>query len=816
MNIKELSIDVFAGLSDVAVEFDDGLNVLYGPNEAGKSTVIKSIHASLFIEPKLKYNRSGLQGKGFRDRFFPHPRGNYAEAGLQLQTEQKVYEIYKKWSNENPDGHLKLPDGSRISYEKIKSERQKLLPYGKSTYENIVFTRQEKVRDLLEKITEEDEFQNLKDTISNFLRRAVMRLGNVSAEKFRSRLNEEYHELTRKWDLQGNCPSNPDRGVNNPYKQARGKIYDKYIEKENLRIKIKEAESVEKEYRSLKSEIEKLEDDREKVKKARDELAKKEEEINKRQKIEHDLAGKREKIKRLEDVLKKWPKEKSSRSERKNDLKEMKKKIDELKSEKMRAEKHKERKSLQKKFKTAKKLKNEIKELELQKKDLKSVNEDKLKKLSEYRDNLREARASLKGSRFRIKIIRSESEEITIKAGLEEDIEAEVGDEVEAEGFARIETEHEEIEVESAELDVTGLKKEYELNKEKFAELLEDIGAEDLEAAREKLQKVREIKNGIATRRERVRDLLGEEDFAEIKERLKGLEELESARELEEINEEIENLIARTGKIESEIAAADDKIEEWQQEYENLDKLKEEKNNLRTDIKKLKRELAQLCELPKEFDDAQDFKDRLNSLRQRHEQLGDKIRKKEQQLFSVRENLPEESIAELKNIKQEKEGMFERMVEKAHKYRKIKKIVKKKLEEIDEQSFSPLVDSFSSHLFRLTDGNYKLGNIDDEFEILLRQAEGRRELPAVQRLLSYGTFDAAALALRFALFDNLFADKDSFLVLDDCLVNLDDRRQENAVELIQKIARDYQVIFSTCSRETAHKLGGNLIDISEK
>jgi exonuclease SbcC len=80
-------------------------------------------------------------------------------------------------------------------------------------------------------------------------------------------------------------------------------------------------------------------------------------------------------------------------------------------------------------------------------------------------------------------------------------------------------------------------------------------------------------------------------------------------------------------------------------------------------------------------------------------------------------------------------------------------------------------------------------------------------------LLSYGTYDAAALALRFAIFDNLFRDYGGFIILDDCLVNFDPERRKNAVRLIKEYQEKYQIIYSTCDSERAAEFKANIINI---
>ena len=48
MRLIELGIRAFGGLRDRRLRFVPGLNLLYGPNEQGKSTVMACLRAMLF------------------------------------------------------------------------------------------------------------------------------------------------------------------------------------------------------------------------------------------------------------------------------------------------------------------------------------------------------------------------------------------------------------------------------------------------------------------------------------------------------------------------------------------------------------------------------------------------------------------------------------------------------------------------------------------------------------------------------------------------------------------------------------------------
>ena len=64
MIIKKYSCKRFAGIKDKDIVFQENLNVILGPNEAGKSTLVEGIYASLFKSSKLGY-------KTVEDREFP-------------------------------------------------------------------------------------------------------------------------------------------------------------------------------------------------------------------------------------------------------------------------------------------------------------------------------------------------------------------------------------------------------------------------------------------------------------------------------------------------------------------------------------------------------------------------------------------------------------------------------------------------------------------------------------------------------------------------------------------------------------------------
>ncbi|MDE6731848.1 MAG: AAA family ATPase, partial [Oscillospiraceae bacterium] len=80
MKIKKVSTNYFAGISDKSISFGDGINVICGSNESGKSTLVNLISATLFQNAKID-KRSD---KEFRDGAFPSSRTDGKQSSWKI------------------------------------------------------------------------------------------------------------------------------------------------------------------------------------------------------------------------------------------------------------------------------------------------------------------------------------------------------------------------------------------------------------------------------------------------------------------------------------------------------------------------------------------------------------------------------------------------------------------------------------------------------------------------------------------------------------------------------------------------------------
>ena len=88
MWIRALSVKHFAGIRSADLEFVNGLNVLHGPNEIGKSTLVTAIRAVLLLQD------GATAAKSFEDWHTDQP----PEANLTFEVEpQRIWRIRKSF-----------------------------------------------------------------------------------------------------------------------------------------------------------------------------------------------------------------------------------------------------------------------------------------------------------------------------------------------------------------------------------------------------------------------------------------------------------------------------------------------------------------------------------------------------------------------------------------------------------------------------------------------------------------------------------------------------------------------------------------------
>lgn len=98
MKINNLKINSYGKLKDKEINLKNGINLLYGPNEAGKSTLIKFIINSFY---GISKNKKGKEISDF-DKYKPWQGEEFSGKVEYELDDNSKYEIYRDFSKKNP------------------------------------------------------------------------------------------------------------------------------------------------------------------------------------------------------------------------------------------------------------------------------------------------------------------------------------------------------------------------------------------------------------------------------------------------------------------------------------------------------------------------------------------------------------------------------------------------------------------------------------------------------------------------------------------------------------------------------------------
>ena len=804
MYIKSYEAERFAGLKDVKLEFNKGINVILGPNESGKSTVIHGIHSTLFKNIKLKMNNN--KDKNFHSYFMPISGGDSIDGKVVLETKEGEYEISKEWgSNENII--LKTPNNKILKDEKtINKELLDILSFGESTYSNIVFAKQKDLKAAINNIIEDKETTN---EISDLLRKTLMELDGVSIDKIEENLMAEIEYLYKKWDIEKNYPEN-NKGVNNQYKVGLGEIIKKYYEKEELKVKMEEANISEKNFEEICQDIKTLKDDKDKVEKEKDELELIEEDVNKRSIIESELNSVKKDLDILSNLYLEWPKTSESLKFFNRDLERVNESLAKLNNEKSQIESINRKKYIEEKLDKINSIKSEIKNTEEELLNIKDITKEDLDLLEKLNSDILTKETEIKAGKIIALVKKSKSENIFISKDFLESEKIKVDETFEANGIININYNNEfEIEIKTGELDFEELSKNYKVLVEEFKEKLKSLDIDSISDARKDYESRKNKKLELKSLEENISILIGEEILEDLEKELFNLKDINTSLNIDEINKELEKLNNEKIEILSNIKTSEQNIEKWTSEYKSEANLLDLLIEIKFTYKNKKDELENLKPLPERFSSTDEFRNRLYSLRSALSRGQGILENLNDNYYNAKNNLLDETYEELKKAYLDSEKSFIKLLNKGKKLLEIKDVFYEVKEDLDNNPMEPLVKEFKRLLQIITKDSFINSNIDDDFNIDLKKEDGSIPL----ELLSAGTYDAVTLALRFSILNYIFDEKYGYVVLDDCLVDLDPERKEESVNLIKDFAKSNQIIFTTCDPNTASMLGGNLIEL---
>lgn len=173
------------------------------------------------------------------------------------------------------------------------------------------------------------------------------------------------------------------------------------------------------------------------------------------------------------------------------------------------------------------------------------------------------------------------------------------------------------------------------------------------------------------------------------------------------------------------------------------------------------------------------------------------LRKKREELQANTEKIAEwrDQVARLKEEKEDKEkrcSLLDKTIE----------LLDQAKDNLSFGYVGKVERGFKNYAEQLLDDMSSHAMVDRNLKIYIDEQGMQREAG----YYSVGTIDSIMICMRLALIDALFEHEKPFIILDDPFVNLDDLHTEQAMKMLKKIAKIYQVIYLVCNSSRCENL----------
>ena len=803
MRLKRVHLCPFAGQADREIHFEPGLNVILGPNEAGKSTLFHAIQHVLFTQTNLKK----LDFKKEIQRFLPIDGGDTVTVELDLEYADEAYVIRRTWGATKLT-ELKLPGGSLVTDEKKVTEHLKeILPANKGTFSSTLMASQSGLAHIIDELkTQSDSIQSL----GAILRRSVFETDGISVEQFRDQIEEQFGRFFSRWNREDQCPE--ERGTR--FQRGVGEILGAYYKLEDGRQALEDAHRYEETLSEINQRIEKclhgILEGEEFVKNNQKAVG----DASERQLLESRLESVRTRVTGLQKDNAEWPVIEDKAREIRGKLPGLRKQREALEDESRKTREWEQQRERHEQFIKVQGLKKRIEEAEKQLEGMPKVTSEDIGALRELDVALKELKAGMTAGKINLKFVSKKDISVSVQQDFEDQREEnlQIGTPLILSAEGRLLLDHPDwgLEITSGEDDFEGKSSQYKQISAQFQQALDDCGVDNLAKAENLHTQYEEACRQMNDARFRFEEELGTETWEELSDFEQGFGEVKDLRNFIDVVQDLEAFKRKLEKEEEKLEGYEERLSELQAQYNNQEELLITVSGIVRERRDMEEQIALLAPLPEGIEVVDAFLDEFNKRKLELEvarELRNEliIERKEHE-----KSEPEISAEELERQVPEIEDAFKRVLRQGEAVGRVYDVAKNLVEEMDSKTFKGLETGLVRYVSNMTEDRYTAIDMEESLPRGFVRQDGH-VLP--YNLLSTGTKDVLGLSLRLAMAEHFLQDADGFLALDDPLVELDPRRQERGARILADFAKERQVLLFTCQPQHAKLLAGNRIDL---
>ncbi|UCF97920.1 MAG: AAA family ATPase [Spirochaetaceae bacterium] len=801
MILSTLQVTSFGALASQHLDLEAGLNVILGPNEAGKSTLFKAIQHLLLTPVNL--NKRNLQE--LIRPLLPLDGGDTVSAAIEFRVDNQPFRLEKTWGG-SAAATLHLPDGGRITDpETVEVRLAALLPVQPGTLRTVLLTYQSGLASTMA------ELEADKETVyglSDLLHRSVLETDGVSVGSFRELLDRRCQQYLRHWDLQRRRPERK-RGADTRWSRERGTVLEAYYALEDAQNRLQEVKDREGEFEKLRERLENCtrELTSKETRLERVELGAKDAE--QRSVLEVKLNNAELSLREVRNHYDSWTKSLLRLEALEKELPQLQQTVLDLEREKDRVQAFQQKQNLIERFKRVRSKRERLQEEEAELKRLLPLSRSQLDQLRECSSEIARLGASLKAGNLSLIFHTREAVDLVIQTDMEEPEEQSLSrnKSLNLKAAGKIELRHPSwsLEVYSGEGEFRKVAEHFEQAQVRFSGLLQELKVSSLEEAEETSKRYEAQSSQTQTARALYEQELGSDSFEALEAACEGEAQSHPTRELNEVLEELAEKRSRYQELKDELHDNRQRIETLTVEYADKEVLFARIAELGGIRQQIGEQISALAPLPEGFRDAQSLLDHYKRQKEEVESLRQEKIRLESDCRNAENSLPDESSEEAERRVGDLRDQFNNQVNKAEVLVRINKATTRLLAESHEGIYEPFTALVSRYLATLSDDRYRNVPAGTSLPAGLIRGDGQT---VPYQLLSAGTKDLFSLALRLAMAEFFLNSTEGFLILDDPLVDLDPHRQQRAAAVLSEFAEKHQLVMFTCQPGHADLLEG--------
>lgn len=790
MKLLSIRLHPFAGTADKTYEFRDGLNVIQGPNEYGKSTLVRALWCALHVS-------THFTPADFRKKmgpYFPLPKGDHVRVTLRFEVEGQRWALEKTWGpNPSSPSRLQAEGGAPIADAKrVQEKLNELLRLNEATWKHVLFTGQAQLNHTIEQLQ-----KVAVDDIHPLLAGTAAIPGDIPAERLAEHVQQQVDEHYSYWDRTTQGPQG-GRGVSNPWKRSVGTLlqawYDREITRRDLRAVQEHEQAVDAVNQRIRTRQEQVGPMAEFVQLGRE----RRDGLNRREALQERVRRLGEEEKKLNGIMTDWPGATAIIRSKDDEAKRLNTTLESLKIEEANARKHQAADKLRQDHQRLTQAQQARTAAQAALAQAPAVEAASLHELQDLAKRLNDLLIQIEAQKLAVELASDATRTVIVQRGTEatETVPLAPGStwSSEAAGRFTVQTDGLRVSVQSGMADMDTLFAKSQQAESRQSELLKTVGHPDLKAAEAADAKHKEqaqaAKTAEATYQTALQGRTAEQWAAEMA----ALDQLPRTRDLATIEAERDRLMKQQAQLGTDKAELEKKVKDWTETYTDTPTLTRQVIAVQRQLEETREQLQALPAVPEGFDSPKAYLDELSRREEVLQQARNELGTLQQERARLEGSTPARTAEELAIDLEAKERAFQREHEKGEALLRLQHSLQKVVATRGtDDPLKGLREAITRHFKALTGNRYTDVQLDGSYPTTVT---GPVNLPA--RRLSQGTAGSLALALRLALAELYLHDSDGFLLLDDPFTDMDPERRAAAAQAIQRFAEEKQVLLLTC------------------